>query len=85
MNGATFDALAAAGTLRDAGFADRQAEAVAGVVRDGRAGLATKADLDSLEARMETRIVGLEARLYRALRLQGGAIIAILAAIKFFG
>ena len=59
--------------------------AATGALRDGRAGLATKADLDNLEARMETRIVGLEARLYRALRLQGGAIVAILAAVEFFG
>ena len=78
MNGTTFDALAATKTLRDAGFKDRQAEAVAGVVRDGRAELATKADLDNLKAR-------LQATLYRALWIQGGAIIAILAAIKFFG
>ena len=51
MNGTTFDALAAAGTLRDAGFGDRQAEAVAGVVRHAvdadRGALATKADLDA--------------------------------------
>ena len=78
MNGTTFDALAATKTLRDAGFGDRQAESVAGVVRDGRSGLATKADLDALESR-------LHATLYRALWIQGGAIIAILAAIEFFG
>ena len=51
MNGTTFDALAAAGTLRDAGFEDRQAEAVAGVMRSAvdadRGALATKADLDA--------------------------------------
>ena len=51
------------------------ARAAAGTLR---AGPATKADLDNLEAR-------LQATLYRALRIQGGAIIAILAAIKFFG
>ena len=51
MNGTTFDALAAAGTLREAGFEDRQAEAVAGVMRSAvdaeRGALATKADLDA--------------------------------------
>ena len=51
MSGTTFDALAAAGTLRDAGFEDRQAEAVAGVMRSAvdaeRGALATKADLDA--------------------------------------
>ena len=54
MNGTTFDALAAAGTLRDAGFEDRQAEAVAGVVRHAvdadRGALATKADIAALRA-----------------------------------
>ena len=51
MSGTTFDALAAAGTLREAGFEDRQAEAVAGVMRSAvdaeRGALATKADLDA--------------------------------------
>ena len=54
MNGTTFDALAAAGTLREAGFGDRQAEAVAGVVRYAvdadRGALATKADIAALRA-----------------------------------
>ena len=54
MNGTTFDALAATGTLRDAGFGDRQAEAVAGVVRHAvdadRGALATKADIAALRA-----------------------------------
>ena len=54
MNGTTFDALAAVGTLRDAGFEDRQAEAVAGVVRHAvdadRGALATKADIAALRA-----------------------------------
>ena len=51
MSGTTFDAFAAAGTLREAGFGDRQAEAVAGVVRHAvdaeRGAPATKADLDA--------------------------------------
>ena len=51
MNGTTFDALAAAGTLREAGFGDRQAEAAVGVMRHAvdadRGALATKADLDA--------------------------------------
>ena len=88
MNGATFGALAAAKTLLDAGFEGRQAEAV---VRDGRAGLATKADLDNLEARMESRIASLETRLIA--RMDGGLIalgtaisaliVAAVAIIKF--
>ena len=88
---AAFDALASTKTLHDAGFEDRQAEAVAGVVRDGRAGLATKAGLDNLEARMESRIASLETRLIA--RIHGGLvalgtaisalIVAAVAIIKF--
>ena len=51
MNGIAFDTLAAARALREAGFEDRQAEAVTGVVRHavgaGRDTLATKADLET--------------------------------------
>ena len=82
MNGTTCDALAAARALRNAGFEDRQAEAVAGVVRHAvsvdRAGLATRADL-------EAAIAGLEARIYRAMWVVGlgvvGGVGAVVAAI----
>ena len=51
MNGIAFDTLAAARALREAGFEDRQAEAVTGVVRHAvgadRDTLATKADLET--------------------------------------
>ena len=74
MNGTTFDTLAAAKTLREAGFENRQAEAVAGVMRHAvgadRDTLATKADLAALEA-----------RLYRALWMQGAGIVAVMAAL----
>ena len=67
MNGTTFDALAAAGTLRDAGFEDRQAEAVAGVVRHAvdadRGALATKADIADLRADTRADIAALRADL----------------------
>lgn len=85
MNGANFDARTAAGALRGAGFKDRQAEAIAGVVCHAvsvdRAGLATKADL-------EAAIASLEARIYRAMWVLGmgivganGAMIAAVLAI----
>ena len=82
MNGTTCDALAAARALRDAGFEDRQPEAVAGVVHHAvsvdRAGLATRADL-------EAAIAGLEARIYRAMWVLGlgivGAVVAATAAL----
>ncbi len=81
MNGAIFDALASARTLRDAGFDNRQAEAVAGVVRHGRAGLSTREDLDKLEARMDARIAALRADIYRALWIQGAGIVATIAGL----
>lgn len=81
MNGAAPDALASARTPRGAGFADRQAEAVAGVVRHGRAGLSTGEDLDNLEARMDARIAALRADIYRALWMQGAGIVATIAGL----
>ena len=82
MNGIAFDTLAAAKALRDAGFEDRQAEAVTGVVRHAvgadRDTLATKADLASLRA-----------DIYRALWAQGAGLVAVMtalmAAFKLFG
>ena len=78
MNGTTFDALAAAGTLRDAGFGDRQAEAAVGVMRRAvdadRGALATKADLDKLETRLTVRFFGM-----------GGVLVAVMAGLKLFG
>ena len=65
MSGTTFDALAAVGTLRDAGFGDRQAEAVAGVVRHAvdadRGALSTKADIAALRADTRADIAALRA------------------------
>ena len=49
---AAFDTLAAAETMTDAGIEEPQAKAIAGVVRDGRAGLATKSDIRRLEERL---------------------------------
>ena len=59
MNGIALDTLAAATTLAQTGFEDRQAEAVTGVVRRAtplrgcrladRGALATKTDLAALE------------------------------------
>lgn len=88
---AAFDTLAAAETMTDAGIEEAHAKAIVGVGRDG---LATRSDIRRLEDRMATKsdvaelkvvIAGLEARFHRALWIQGGAIIAILAAIRFFG
>lgn len=59
MTTTTFDTLAYAKKLREAGFTDQQAEAQAAalvdVLKDTSGGLATKTDLDRLEERTEAR------------------------------
>ena len=80
MTGTTFDSLTAAHDLEAAGFERRQAEALAKAMRDvagaDREEFATKADLT-------TAVAVLRADLYRALWIQGGAIVAILTALRF--
>ena len=74
-----FDTLACARKLREGGVEAKQAEAHAGAARTIRAGLATKADLDSLE----TRFAALETRL--TIRFFGGMVAVcgvIVAAIE---
>ena len=69
-----FDTLTVMRKLEAAGIGRRQAEAHTDALRESRAGLATKVDLDVGLAR-------LEARIYRALWIQGGVIIGSLTAI----
>ena len=80
-----FDTLAHARTLREAGVEGKQAEAHAEAARALRAGLATKADLDSLEmrldARLDARIADLRADIYRALWVQGAGLVAVMTAL----
>ena len=65
-----FDALGAARALEAAGVERSQAEAIASAI--GHSGeYATKADLAALESRM-----------YRALWIQGGAIVGIITALN---
>ena len=83
MSTAAFDTYTAAKRLRDAGFDEHQAEAAVSMVRDAvgadREQLATKADLDGLESRVDAKLAALEARL--TWRLVGIAA-AIVAAVK---
>ena len=94
MLATAFDPLAAARDLKAAGFEQEQAEALAAQLRVAagadHADLATKADLAELRGdlenyRAETKadIAALRADLYRALWIQGGAIVAILTALRF--
>ena len=87
-----FDTLAATRELVAAGLARQQAKAIAVTVRAGRAGLAMKGDLDSLEARLNARfdakISGLETRMLRvaiAIVLAQTALTAALTAGLTFG
>ena len=77
MNTAPFDTLSAARDLEAAGIERRQAEAIAGTVRQAtaadREALATKADL-----------AGLRADLYRALWIQAATLIGAQIAIAGF-
>ena len=75
MASTSFDTLRAAHDLEAAGFERKQAEAIATAINHGDERAATTADLDA-------SISGLEARMYRALWIQGGAIVAILAGLK---
>ena len=58
---ATFDTHAAVTALRKAGFDEPQAEAAVALVRDAvTEGVATKADIDRLEAKMEAGFAALK-------------------------
>ena len=91
MLATAFDPLAAARDLKAAGFEPEQAEALAAQLRFAagadHAELATKADIESLRAEtkagLETHRAETKADLYRALWIQGGAIVAILTALRF--
>ena len=100
MQAKPFDTLAIARDLEAAGMANGQAEAIAVAIRDARADLVTKADLDALESRLEARLskqdaqlVALEGRLEAKLAntvnrmLLGQVAIAglLFAALKLFG
>lgn len=81
MTSPAFDTLSAARALEAAGVERTQAEAIASAIGHTEEH-ATKADIAMLESRLEGRISGLEARMHRALWIQGGAIVAIVTALK---
>ena len=77
-----FDTLAIVRKLKAAGVGRKQAEAHSKALRDNRAGLATKQDLDAglanLDARIQTRIERAEKRASIALITVAAAIIAVI-------
>ena len=90
MTDAAFDTLETTRDLEAAGVERAHAEAIAGAVRKAatadRDALATKADVARLEDKLETKadkadLAALEARMYRALWMQAGAIVAAVVAL----
>ena len=83
MSANPFDTLSAAQDLESVGIERKHAEAIAKAINHGDERAATKADLAATKADLEAAIAALRADLYRALRIQGGAIVAILPALRF--
>ncbi len=79
----TFDTLAAARTLEDAGLTSKQAEAVTTTIRVAIAeGTATKEDITRLEA----RLAELETRLtWRMFAVVGGLLALVTALDRLIG
>ena len=87
-----FDAERAARRLTDTGMEPRAATGVAELVDDATAGLATEASMQTgllelraevarLDGKLDANIAELRADLYRALWLQGAAIVGAIAAV----
>ena len=81
MSTSTFDTLDAMRRLEQAGMERAQAEATVETMREAQSELATKADLRTdlaaLESRLLLALAELRADLYRALWIQGAGIVAI--------
>lgn len=85
---AIVDTLEAVRKLRNAGMDESQAEAVVEIIGNSSTNLMTKDDAALLESRIGERIQGvkadahrMEARLFRALWIQGAGIVAIVGTI----
>ena len=84
MNGTAFDTLGAARELEAAGIERRQAEAIAGAIRNGEGDLVTKDHLDARLAELEARLVERESRLVKwAVALAGAVVIIPGVLIRF--
>jgi hypothetical protein len=74
----TVDTLEYMKRLEAAGVDRKQAEAHAEAVRDTLATqLATKADIDRLDSKIDTKIAELRATIYQAMFVQGLAIVGL--------
>ena len=84
MNGTPFDTLGAARELEAAGIERRQAEAIAGAIRNGEGDLVTKDHLDARLAGLEARLVERESRLVKWAVALAGAVVVILGVLIRF-
>ena len=95
MTPTPFNRFRAARALESAGVERSQAEAIASAighsgdyatktdVRTVKSDIhAFKSDLHAFKSEINARLASLEARMYRALWIQGGAIVAIVAALR---
>ena len=95
MTSTPFNRFHAARALESAGVERSQAEAIASAI--GHSGdyatktdihavksdlHAVKSDLHAFKSEINARLASLEARMYRALWIQGGAIVAVVTALK---
>ena len=95
MPDAAFDTLAAAETMAEAGIEEPHAKAIAGAVRDSRAGLATRSDIRRLEDKIEgcatkAEVVRIETKLdahISSTRWMLGLLVAlqVMMAARLFG
>ena len=84
MPGTAFDTLGAARALEAAGIERRQAEAIAGAIRNEQGDPVTKDHLDAWLAEHETRLVERENRLVKwAVALAGAVVIFLGVLIRF--
>ena len=80
MATAPFDTLRIAQALRDAGFDEKQSEAIVSAIQDSLGeNVATKSDVSELATK--TGLLELRADMYRALWMQGGALVMIMVAL----
>ena len=85
MTPSTFDTLSAARDLQAKGIGAEQAEAIVNAIQQSSGNHVTSGQIDArfsdLRAHIDTEIARLSASLYRALWLQGAAIVGILAGL----
>ena len=83
MASPSFDTFSAARALEAAGVERSQAETIASAIaHNGDDVLATKHDVRGLRSEFKADLANLEARMYRAFWIQGGAIVGIIAALN---